>query len=99
MPERKRITARRREVEHVEGTPEQATPTRARRSSKRSKHKGAASGAVLGAVSVGPLGAPIGAAAGAVVDALAPDPNDPPTHTHDADAPCYDGCPAWHSRK
>jgi hypothetical protein len=67
---------------------------------KRGKgHEGAVSGAVLGTVAVGPLGAPIGAAAGAVVDALKPDADAPPSHTHDLDAPCYDGCPAWHSEK
>ena len=62
-------------------------------------HSGAAAGALLGTVAVGPLGAPIGAAAGAAVDALIPDENAPPSHTHDLDAPCYDGCPAWHSSK
>jgi len=63
------------------------------------KHTGAANGAVMGAVAVGPIGAPIGAAIGAVADALAPDPNEPASHTHDLDAPCYDGCPAWKSKK
>lgn len=63
------------------------------------KHPGATTGAVMGTVAIGPLGAPIGAAIGAVVDAMTPDPNEPPTHTHDLDAPCYDGCPAWKSSK
>lgn len=62
-------------------------------------HEGAVTGAVLGTVAVGPLGAPLGAAAGAVVDALKPDPDAPPSHTHDLEAACYDGCPAWHSSK
>ena len=65
----------------------------------KDKHTGAATGAVLGTVAVGPLGAPLGAAAGAVYDAIKPDPGAPPNHTHDLDAPCYDGCPAWHSDK
>jgi hypothetical protein len=62
-------------------------------------HSGAATGAVIGTVAVGPLGAPIGAAAGAIADAATPDPNEPPSHTHDLDTPCYDGCPAWTSQK
>ena len=66
---------------------------------KHNDHSGAAAGALLGTVAVGPLGAPIGAAAGAAVDALMPDKDAPPSHTHDLDAPCYDGCPAWHSEK
>jgi hypothetical protein len=53
----------------------------------------------MGTVAVGPLGAPIGAAAGALYDATKPDPDAPPSHTHDLDAPCYDGCPAWHSER
>ena len=63
------------------------------------EHAGAATGAAIGTVAIGPLGAPIGAAAGAIVDATAPDPNEPPAHTHDLDTPCYDGCPAWRSEK
>ncbi len=69
------------------------------RDEQKEKHEGAASGALLGTVAIGPLGAPIGAAAGELVDRLIPDADDPPKHTHDLDAPCYDGCPAWHSAK
>lgn len=79
--------------------PPATEPTGKPRRKARDKHKGARAGALLGTVAIGPLGAPIGAAGGAIVDALTPDPNDPPTHTHDLDAPCYDGCPAWRSKK
>ena len=58
-----------------------------------------ASGAVMGTVAIGPLGAPIGAAIGAIADKLIPDADEPPQHTHDTDAACYDGCPSWHSSK
>jgi hypothetical protein len=89
MTDHDRATTRDQEHAEAEG----------RRRKDTSEHEGAAAGALLGTVAVGPLGAPVGAAAGAVVDALKPDPNAPPSHTHDADVPCYDGCPAWHSTK
>jgi hypothetical protein len=94
MDERKRRVRRHKQDELAEAD-------RERRSSRRqsNERKGAAAGAVMGTVAVGPLGAPIGAAAGAAVGALTPDPDSPPAHTHDLDAPCYDGCPAWPSTK
>ena len=86
-------------TDHERTTPHDDTEHGEAERKKHDKHSGAATGALLGTVAVGPLGAPIGAAAGAVADALIPDENAPPSHTHDLDVPCYDGCPAWHSAK
>ena len=87
------------EAEHAEMERELREEAHAEEPRERRKHKSEASGALMGTVAVGPLGAPIGAAVGRALEAVTPDPNEPPSHTHEADAPCYDGCPAWTSRK